>query len=345
MELRHLRYFVAVVEELHFRKAAEKLHIVQPALSKQIKSLESELGILLLDRDRRNVTLTDPGRAFYEEAVAILARAEIAKSRAIATSNGLSGQLSIGFIQPVLAGLLQRTIRAYREHYPAIRLRAVEGSSRDGLQRTVNREVDCAFVRLPVDRQEGLMIETVAREDVWLAVPSTHRLAAQDDIALEELADEEFILIERHLEPSLHDYYISQCNEAGFSPRVGQVVGSTWAVLGLVAGGLGVGFAAESTRYAGRSGVTFRRIRGTPPRLVVGLIWRESAPPPVLENFLSLRPWEKPSERGVSQEPIWTPSRSSFLRDPEATPEAGGTAGAPHPAEVAELETQPWRYA
>lgn len=293
MELRHLRYFVAVVEELHFRRAAEKLHIVQPALSKQIRALENELGILLLDRDRRNVSLTEPGRAFYEDAVAILARAENAKSRALATSKGLSGQLSIGFVAPALGGLLQHTLRSFRHEYPSIHLRALEGSSQEGVQRTLTGEVDCAIVRLPVNQDEGIAVEPVTNDEVFLVVPAGHPLAEFDEISLSQTDDEELILIERHLEPGLHDYYISLYTKAGFSPKVGQVVGSSWAALGLVAGGLGICFAPASFRSTGLAGVVYLRIKEATPRLSLGLIWKSEGRSPVLDNFIKLRSWDE----------------------------------------------------
>lgn len=291
MELRHLRYFVTVVEEMHFRRAAERLFIVQPALSKQIKALEDELGTQLLNRNRRSVSLTDAGSAFYEEAVAVLRRTEIAKERARATGKGLTGQLSIGFIQPTLFGLLQHTLISFRGQYPDVRLRAVEGSTRECLERTTRGELDCAFVRLPTEPRQDLLVEVVSQEEVTVALPDSHPLAARDDLDLADLAGEDLILIERHLEPALYDTYIAACADAGFSPRVGHTVTSTWAALGLIAGGLGVGFAPISAHAASPRGVTFRRLRRRAPRLTVGLVWLAKGHTPVLDNFLALRSW------------------------------------------------------
>ncbi|GAA5148470.1 LysR family transcriptional regulator [Microbacterium pseudoresistens] len=293
MELRHLRYFVAVAEELHFRKAAEKLHIVQPALSKQISSLEAELGLRLLDRDRRHVTLTEAGRTFLDEAIAVLALADGAKARAIAVSEGRVGHLNMGFIQPALAGVVPRALRRYREAYPQVRIRLAELTSRRALEQVASGDVHCAFTRLPIEPTPGILHEPVSTQEVVIAVPEGHRLAERDAVNLAELADEDLILIDRRVEPQLHDYYVAQCNEAGFSPRVAQEVNSTWVSTGLVASGLGVGFVPASARIAPQKGVAFVPIEGSPAQLTMGLIWAEGAQPSVLRNFLAMRPWQK----------------------------------------------------
>lgn len=292
MELRHLRYFVAVAEALHFRKAAENLHIVQPALSKQISALENELGLMLLERDRRHVTLTEAGRTFLEEATAVLARADGAKARAQAVSRGQIGHLNIGFIQPALADLLPRALRRFRKEHPDVRIRLTELTNRQALDQAASRTVHCAFVRLPVELGEDLASMPVSQQDVSLAVPEGHPLAAKEDIDIHELADEDLVLIDRRVEPQLHDYYITMCNEAGFSPKVAHEVNSTWVALGLVAGGLGIGFAPASAKLAAQTGVAYRTLTGANPRLSVGLVWNDTAKPAVLRNFLDMRPWE-----------------------------------------------------
>lgn len=289
MELRHLRYFVTVAEELHFRRAAERLYIVQPALSKQISLLESELGLKLLDRDRRHVTLTEAGRVFLDEAISVLARADAAKSRAKGVSNGEAGHLSIGFIQPALADLLPRALRRFRREYPGVRIRLAELTSRQAIEQTSSRTVHCAFTRLPVELRDDLAYLPVSEQDVNLVLPEGHPLTEKDKIAVEDLVDEELILIDRRVEPALHDYYISVCNEAGFSPVISHEVSSTWVALGLVASGLGVGFAPESARLAPQQGIAYRPISGGAPRLSMGLIWNTNAVPAVLQNFLSMR--------------------------------------------------------
>jgi DNA-binding transcriptional LysR family regulator len=292
MELRHLRYFVAVAEDLHFRKAAEKLHIVQPALSKQISSLERELGILLLDRDRRHVSLTEAGKVFLKEAIEVLAQADGAMARARAVSRGEVGRLNIGFIQPALADLLPRSLRVYRHHYPGVMLSVSEATNRMAIEKITSRSMHFSFSRLPIAARPELCTEILVEEPVALVVPEGHHLAARESVKMEEIAGEDLLLLDRKVEPELHDYYIAACNAAGFSPRVAHEVNSTWVAMGLVAGGLGVAFAPESSRLTGQNHVKYLAIEGDGPKLSMGAMWHVGTPPTVLENFLALRPWE-----------------------------------------------------
>jgi DNA-binding transcriptional LysR family regulator len=291
MELRQLRYFVAVAQELHFRKAAEKLHIVQPALSKQVSSLEAELGIQLLERDRRHVMLTEPGQTFLDEAIAVLALADGAKSRAMAISKGQIGYLNIGFIQPALAAVVPTSLRRFRASYPEVRIRLSELTSRQALDRVASGEVHAAFTRLPIEPRPGILSEAISRQDVVIAVPEGHAFAERESIPLAELASEELILIDRRVEPQLHDYYVAICNEAWFSPHVAQEVNSTWVSTGLVASGLGVGFVPFSATTQSPKGVAFVAIEGTPAQLSMGIIWADGPKPRVLDNFLGMKPW------------------------------------------------------
>ena len=297
MELRHLRYFVAVAQELHFRRAAEKLHIVQPALSKQISALEKELGVPLLDRDRRHVALTEAGQVFLEEALEVLAQADGAATRARAVSRGEVGRLDIGFIQPALADLLPRTMRVFRQVHPGVKLTIAETTSRTAVERIVSRSMHFAFTRLPTEDRPDLCTEVISEEQVLLVVPKGHPLAAREAVAIADLAEEDLILIDRRVEPELHDYYVSACNTAGFSPRVAHEVNSTSVAIGLTAGGLGIGFAPSSARLAAQHNVAYLPIAGDAPKLTIGAIYHAGPRATVLENFLRLRPWEA---RGAS---------------------------------------------
>ncbi|MGY1718645.1 LysR family transcriptional regulator [Blastococcus sp. SYSU DS0552] len=292
MELRHLRYFVTVAEELHFRKAAEKLHIVQPALSKQISALERELGVPLLERDRRHVMLTEAGRVFLEEATEVLAHADGAMVRARAVSRGEVGRLNIGFIQPALADLLPRSLRVFRQHYPGVLLTLSEATSRTAVERIASRSMHFAFTRLPTVARPDLATEVLSEEPVSLVVPKGHRLATQASVRLEEIAGEDTVLIDRKVEPELHDYYVAACNSAGFSPRVAHEVNSTSVAIGLVAGGLGVAFAPSSARLAPQHNVAYVPIEGDRLKLTMGAMWHSGPRATVLDNFLRLRPWE-----------------------------------------------------
>ncbi|MBB3085326.1 LysR family transcriptional regulator [Geodermatophilus sabuli] len=300
MELRHLRYFVSVAEELHFRRAAQKLHIAQPALSKQISALEHELGVRLLDRDRRGVLLTEAGRVFLSEAVEVLARADGAVDRARAVVRGEVGRLAVGFIQPALADLLPRSLRAFRRHHPGVVLSLSEETSRTALEGITDRSLQLAFVRLPVAPRPELRTEVVSEEPVLLVVPRGHRLAERSSVRLEEVAGEEVILVGRSVEPGLHDYYVTACNRAGFSPRVAHEVSSTSIALGLVAGGLGIAFAPASARLAAQGTVAHVPLEDGDLTLTMGALWRAGPRPAVLDNFLALRPWEDGDRPPVS---------------------------------------------
>jgi DNA-binding transcriptional LysR family regulator len=295
MELRHLRYFVTVAEELHFRKAAEKLHIVQPALSKQISALERELGIQLLDRDRRHVSLTPAGQAFMEEALEVLAQADGAVSRARSVSRGEVGRLNIGFIHPALADLLPRALRRFRRHYPGVMLTVGESTNRASIERITSRSMHFAFARLPIADRPELAQEVLVEEPVMLVVPETHRLATQDVVSLEDVGGEDLLLIARAQEPELHDYYVAVCNAAGFSPTVAHEVNSMSVASALVAGGLGIAFAPASGALNAQRGVVYREITGPAPKLTMGGVWHAGPRPRALDNFLKLRPWETES--------------------------------------------------
>lgn len=306
MELRHLRYFVSVAEELHFRKAAEKLHIVQPALSKQISALERELGVLLLERDRRHVTLTEAGRVFLEEATEVLAHADGAVVRARAVSRGEVGRLNIGFIQPALADLLPRSLRVFRQHYPGVLLTLAEATSRTAIEKIASRSMHFAFTRLPIAGRPDLATEILSEEPVALVVPKGHRLAGEEAVRLAEIAAEDTVLIDRKVEPELHDYYVAACNSAGFSPRVAHEVNSTSVAIGLVAAGLGVAFAPSSARLAPQHNVAYVPIAGARLKLTMGAMWHSGPRPTVLDNFLQLRPWDPAHATGAAV-PVPTP--------------------------------------
>ena len=291
MELRHLRSFVAVAEELHFGRAAERLYVLQPALSKQIAALERELRVRLFERTRREVTLTPAGIALLADARQLLAQADGAATRARRAGRGDVGVLTIGFIAPALYDLLPRALRAFRVEFPDVRLELSEVHNREGLESVASRRLHLAFLRLPVPARNGLQVDEVAVEPVVVAMPADDPMAGRRGVTLDELADRNIILIARSQEPELHDYYIAACMGAGFSPRVAHEVDRTHVAVGLVAGGLGIAFVPSSTRLVPHPGVAYLPLRS--PELVVtfGAVWADEQQPPVLRNFLALRPW------------------------------------------------------
>ena len=289
MELRHLRYFVALAEELHFGRAAEYLHIVQPALSKQISALERELGVKLFERNKRHVELTEAGTAFFADALDVLEQAGLAAERARAVGRGESGVLVIGFIPPALNSVLPVALRAYRDKHPDVRLVLRECTNRAALEGVITDRMHIAFVRMPFEPR-GLQYETVYEERVVLAIPEEHRLAGFDAVPMAELRDEALVMIPRAQEHELHDYYVALCQDVGFSPRIVHEATTTLVAVGLVASGVGIAFVPESTGVMHRDGMVYRPLRDPTPRFRLAATWR-GEPEPRVAAFLAGRPW------------------------------------------------------
>lgn len=291
MELRHLRYFVAVADELHFRRAADRINIVQPALSKQIALLEKELGVRLFERTNRQVRLTEAGAVFLDEARQVLAQAEQASERARGAGRGETGVLGIGFIAPAIYTVLPRVLRRYRSRYPNVRLTLHEMTNRSALQEVLGGRLHVAFVRLPIE-DDGLRQAVVLDEPVMLALPDTHPLTEQDEVRLGEVTEEPFVMIPRSREPELYDYYIALCLDAGFSPRVVHEVDRTQVAVGLVAGRAGVAFVPACSTTAPCPGVAYRPLTDPAPRLRMAAVWRPDEGSQVLAGFIAARPWD-----------------------------------------------------
>ncbi|GAA1297755.1 LysR family transcriptional regulator [Pseudonocardia xinjiangensis] len=306
MELRHLRSFVALAEELHFGRAAQRVFVAQPALSKQISALEKELGVLLFERDKRQVVLTTAGVALLEDARRLLTQADGAVERARSAGRGSTGMLRVGFIAPALYDLLPPVLRAFRVRHPGVRLALEEMHNIEAVNAVRSRRVHIAFVRLPIEPVSELSLVTVRSEPVMLAVPEGSRLADREAVHLAELADTDLILIARSQEPELHDYYVAQCAAAGFSARISHEVDRTHVAIGLVASGLGVCFVPRSGRRVAQPGVVCVPLLGTRMRLTMAAAWLGD-PDPLVRNFLALctdvRP-QDPGPRAGTVEPI-----------------------------------------
>lgn len=287
-----MRYFVAVAEELHFGRAAERLHVVQPALSKQISALEKELGVRLLDRTKRRVELTEAGAALLADAHDVLARTDKAAERARAAGRGETGELVIGFIPPALNSVLPVALRTYRQLYPDARLVLRELTNKAAVEGVLGDRLHIAFARVPFETTD-LRYETVYEEPVVAAIPAEHPLASYETVPLAALRDEPLVMIPRKQEPELHDYYVALCQDAGFSPRIVHGVTTTLVAVGLAASGVGIAFVPESTRVMAREGVVYRPLADPRPRFRLAAAWH-GRPGPLLEAFLATRPWVPP---------------------------------------------------
>src|SRR5690606_10370161 len=229
MELRHLRYFVAVAEEQHMTRAAERLGIQQPPLSMQIRALEQELDVQLLRRLPRGVELTEAGVAFMVRARAILDQVDRAVATTRRTARGEQGRVVVGFTGSTpFVPFVPRVVRSFREMAPLVSLALEESGSSELVEGLHNEEIDAAFIRSPVDDVTGRSVQPLLEEKMLVALPTGHVLARRTGysrvvpLPLQELASETFILYKRPGAPGLYDTIISACRAAGFSPRVAQ---------------------------------------------------------------------------------------------------------------------------
>src|SRR5687768_2854799 len=239
MELRHLRYFVAVAEERHITRAAERLGMQQPPLSQQIRDLEKELQVQLFRRLPRGVELTDAGAAFLERARTILEEVERACVTTRRTARGEEGRVAVGFTSSApFHPFVPRVIRAFRESSPLVSLVLEESGSRELVQALHSEEIDAAFIRSPVVDVVGLLVRPILEERMLVALPAAHAFAGScndnEGLPLAKLANETFILYKRPGAPGLYDTIIAACRSVGFSPRVGQEAPRIVSTLNLV---------------------------------------------------------------------------------------------------------------
>ena len=287
LELRHLRYFVAVAEELHFGRAAIRLHIAQPPLSQQIRRLEDELGVRLFDRTTRRVELTHAGLVLLNEARRTLVQADRVRLVAQEAARGESGHLRIGFVGSALYGILPSCLRAFRAEAPGIVLTALDLGTSELVEGLLGERLDVAFVRPPID-DDRLAVETVDREPLVAALPVSHPLAARTWLDLRLLAEEPFVLFARHAGPGYWDVVQAACREAGFRPNIVHEAGQIHTIIGLVAGGLGLSLVPSSVRSLQLAGVRFVELARPAPVLELAMAWRVEVEDPTLERFVTV---------------------------------------------------------
>ncbi|MCC3434343.1 MAG: LysR family transcriptional regulator [Microcoleus sp. PH2017_15_JOR_U_A] len=284
MELRHLRYFIAVAEELNFTRAAERLHMAQPPLSQQIQHLEAELGFQLFRRTKRTVVLTEAGQVFFEEAQKILLQVDRAIQLGKQTSRGELGQLTVGFVSSAAHNVVPAILQAFRTRCPAVKLELHELTTNEQLQRLRFGRIDIGFVRPPIE-EDGINSEIVFREPLIVALPETHYLADRAVVELRELSAEPFILFPRSLAPGLYDPIVSLCLQAGFSPIAGQEAIQMQTIISLVAAEMGVAIVPASMQNFQRTGVVYKHLQEPSPIVSIALIWRDN-PTPAVQRFL-----------------------------------------------------------
>jgi len=287
IELRHLHYFIAVAEELHFSRAAQRLCISQPPLSQQIRGLEDELGVKLFERTKRQVHLTEAGKVFLDRSYQVLAQLEQAIAVTQRIGRGEVGRLAIGFVGSATYTVLPNILSVFREQFPAVELRLHELTTAEQIQALHHKQVDIGIVR-SVIIEPSLSTECVLQESIILALPQTHPLSAQTKVSLSTLADESFILFPAKMGPIFYEQIINICQQAGFRPKVAQEAVQMQTIVGLVAAGLGIAFVPACLQNFPRSGVIYRPLQEQTPKTGLYLAWRQHDSSPVIRAFLGL---------------------------------------------------------
>ena len=288
MELRHLRYFVAVAEELHFGNAAARLHIAQPPLSRQIRDLEQEIGVELFSRVKGRVALTHAGCAFLVEVRRTLAQAERARLTAMRAARGEVGRLRVGFVEAATySGVLPDVLGVFRTELPDVGLELFELSSLQQTEALRDGRVEIGVLHsLPYDASDWLGVERLIHDTVVVALPRDHALAGRAEVPLAALAGDPFLMLRRPDGPGLHDRVIAACQTAGFSPAVAQQAGQLQTLVGLVAAGAGVALVPGALTELRRPGVVYRPLTGLDVDMGLWAVWRLADASPVRARFL-----------------------------------------------------------
>lgn len=272
MELRHLRYFLAVAEEKSFSRAAERLHVSQPPLSMHVKALEAELGVRLLDRTNRGVTLTPAGQVYLDEIRAVLRRIDQARIKAQHAGQGEVGTLSVGFVSTAGYGILPPALKRFRERFPGVDVQLHELTTDAQIREVRAGRLDLGIGLGPVE-EDDLTFETVLRETLVLAAPVRHAsIPRSGPVRLKALSNEHFIIPPRDVGPGLYDLIISLCRASGFTPRITQHARQMQTVIGLVASGMGVALVPASVQNLRRAGVQYRALKGATGSVELGLL-------------------------------------------------------------------------
>jgi DNA-binding transcriptional LysR family regulator len=289
VELRYLKYFVTVAERQNFTRAAEELHVAQPAVSQQIKSLEEELGVSLLHRTKRSVKLTAAGNAFLSEAKEILAHAELSKQVARRAARGETGSLAIGCVGAAASAFLPEMIQAYRKRFPAVRVHLYEMTPEQQLQAFAREKIDVGFSRpLAALDEKNFTQQRIYRDRLMLAVPESHALAKAGSVRLEKFASEDFVMFKRSEAPKLAEAMTQLCAKAGFIPQVVSELPMVQTMLMAVAAGIGVAIVPGCVRSFRQPGVTILAVRTVSSFIDLVLTRPKGEPPPTVSAWLEL---------------------------------------------------------
>ncbi len=284
MELRHIRYFVAVAEELHFGRAASRLNMAQPPLSQQIRQLEEELGFPLLFRSKQRVELSEAGKVFLEECRSILERMDRAVGAAEQAHNGATGRLNIGFVGSTTYHIAS-FLHHYRLQFPTVHLALHQMKTANQIEALREGRLHLAIVRTPV-QSPFLISKVVLREKFIAAIPKAHALTKREKIRVQDLADENFIVPSRSSGSIYHDAVIHLCYKAGYKPRISLEAPEILTIVAFVSEGMGVAFVPASFQNQTNEGVVYKELDEIDAALEMSFVWRKEEKSPALQQFL-----------------------------------------------------------
>ena len=297
MELRHLRYFVAVAEHLHFGRAADELHIAQPSVSQQIRQLENELGVALFERSKRRVRLTEAGRQFLEEARHILTRTHHAALVARRANLESVERIRVGFAYWMDVAALSTIVTRFAEEQPAVHVEMLGLSVPRQLIALRERHLDVAFVRPPLG-EPSLRGEVILAEPLVAAVPANPQQAQRQRVPWSALKSDRFVFFPREVVPRFYDFVVKMCGEAGFVPQVRTEADQPQMLLGMVAAGLGISLVPASANRMRPDGVVFLPLRPSKPILETAVAWRSNDESPLVSRFVQIaRAWARTPAR------------------------------------------------
>ena len=302
IELRVWRQFLAVAEELHFGRAAVRLHMSQPPLTQAIALLEQRLQVLLFERTKRVVALTPAGAALVPEVRELLQRAQALPAHARAAATGELGRLRLGFVSTVGFALLPEWVRALRERHPGVQLELVEATGDVQLLALERGEMDAGFMlHAPGFAPAALNCKLITSEPLIVALPLQHALASQAQLTLDDVLAQPLVIFPRHIAPSLYDAVFALYHGAGRLPQVAQEAIQMQTIVNLVSAGLGLAWVPQSVQQFQRPGVVYRSVQGPVPQCETSLVWSRASP--VVERFLAFAPVPMPAPQATEPKP------------------------------------------
>lgn len=297
IDLRPLRQFVAVAEELHFGRAARRLHMTQPPLTQAVQALERELEVALFVRTKRSVALTPAGHSLLDQARRLLRAADALPAAVRAAAAGRSGLLRLAFVSSIAYGPLPDWLRGFRQAHPEVDVQLREATLDVQLAAFAAEEIDAGFVlHAPDAAPPGFGARTVLTEPMLLVLPAAHPLAARRTLRFADAAAEPLVIFPRQITPSLFDAVVAAYRGAGFTPRIAQEAIQMQTIVNLVSGGMGVAWVPQSLGQLQRPGVVYRAVQGVRLAAQTSLLWPEPAPP-VVQRFVEHVMGDAPAQR------------------------------------------------